>query len=184
MKKIVFLLMWIYMILLFGCTEDSDLLLNSPDSPNICYFMEFEDYEGYTISYLGIPPEGWEPNYKTDCRSSFNFDFTGLVLDLTENQNTRVLNPAEYTLIIENAYPSEFINNQLGNYFDLSRMEKYVVKTIQSSEHTISWNGKNENGEICPTGFYKYTIISDNSSMSDYMLLLDTNGIPGWNPGK
>ncbi len=181
MNKVVLALLGAIVLLLGGCAGKNDSFLSPSNEANICYFMEFHDDEGYTTSYLGVPPNDWEPNYKEETRSTAYYDFTKIVINLN-NDKLRAIKPSETTIVIENAYPSEYINMQLGNFFDLSNMTRYVVKTLKSTGHQLVWNGCNEEGEICPTGFYKYTIYYDDRSSSDFALLIDQDGIPGWDP--
>ena len=182
MKKIELIITGIILLFIWGCSDNNNSVLSPDNGPNVCYFMELQDNEGYTTSYLGVPPDDWEPNYRDSSRAVQIVDFSNIVIELDDEDHYRSISQTEKTLVIENAYPSEYINAQLGNFFDLSDMTKYVIKTVKTTGGQISWDGCTEDGEQCPTGFYKYTIKYEDYSKSDFILLLVQDGIPGWDP--
>ena len=60
-----------------------------------------------------------------------------------------------------------FVYNTLGQ-----KVNTLVNENMPQGQHSVVWNGRNDAGQILPTGLYFYTLKSENISLTKKMLLV------------
>jgi len=137
-------------------------------------------YYGYTTGYLGgeriFSIQRMQNNdynasytYRSGVQTyAENINLTHTLYNLKQNY-PNPFNPS--TTISFNSISEDSVDPKL-TIFNL-KGQKIRQYQLQSNQSTVSWDGKNENGKVMPSGTYLYQLsVSGNAVDSEKMLLL------------
>lgn len=97
-------------------------------------------------------------------------DRTNLPEDFSLGQNYP--NPFNPTTKIEFSIPvKSYVTIEIINLLGQS-VTKLIQKNLTAGNHSVTWNGLNENGKTAPSGVYFYTLLTKDRSISKKMILL------------
>ena len=148
------------------------------DSPLVavrCYVKSPFDNEN-AIYYGGFDPNGFSSiNQAWIYKKSFN------ELKLNEKKDV-ILN----TFKVEQNYPNPFNSNTIINYtlmkdaqFDIiiydingKRIKSNIDIIKPAGDHYFKWDGKNEDGNLVPTGIYIFSLDAENNKKQIKMFLI------------
>lgn len=142
---------------------------NDSISFRVFYNKDLDDYDVDTIKIatncnnISIPVEGIDLTDVEEKRNEISHDFF-----LYQNYPNPFNPKCKINYSIDRA---EFVTLKI---YDIIGREvaELVNSIISSGDHTIIFNGKNQNGEILPSGIYIYTLRNGNRIISKKMTLL------------
>jgi hypothetical protein len=155
-----------------------DYYLASPD-----YGVQFFQ-DGQTIAFCGhveTPMDDW--GVDTGPRGEYTIPTGGGIPTSIEN----AAGPTVITeFALENNYPNPFnpittIKYQTPKSADVSlviynalgqQVRTLVNGTVEQGTHAVTWNGRNQLGEVVPSGIYFYVLNTGDTQLSKKMVLM------------
>jgi len=182
-----FIALILLLVLLIGCQSSAFVPYAMPHTVDGIYLI---DNNGCFVGTWGSVPDlntgkGSNPGFddplgETSLRGAYpNWHNGSQTISFVVEESTLV------EVWIENVYPSEGLNRSINNYFDTDNKTKYVVRTLideirPAGNHRLWWDGKDSEGNVCPSGFYRIMMRADGKTthFDSFLMWEPISGVP------
>ena len=170
------------------CLVDGDFMLSRDQDANTTFYVN--DTDGYLVAF----GDTLYPGDKVDnIRGIFTFSFGSYKIELRNGNDfgsyvgvDHNIKARPLTYRLDQNFPNPF-NPETRIYFEIPQMHQVKVAIynvlgqkvrlltndqFNAGNHVINWDGRDDNGNIVPTGVYVYRIKAGSFIASKKMLLM------------